>query len=154
MKRLRSEGGFTLIELVLILVILGILGAVAIVQFGTLNVDARDAAVDGGYGSTQSALAIAVGICRSFPAVASGAGTCDSATNDFAGDFASMVVGRINFAGGLAVDYAPATGVLTICSGTIGGSGRMATATYSVAAGVGTLGALSAKAAAAAPCPA
>ncbi|HEY4484764.1 MAG TPA: type II secretion system protein, partial [Nitrospiria bacterium] len=70
MKMLRNEKGFTLIELVLIIVILGILAAVAIVQFGTLSTDARDAAIDGGYGSYQSALAIAVGLCRSFPAVA------------------------------------------------------------------------------------
>ena len=148
---MRGERGFTLIELVLIIVILGILAAVAIVQFGTLATDARDASIDGAYGSYQSALAISVGLCRSFPDVANGNLGCDSSVPDFSGDFITMVVGRVTLGGGLAVNYTAPT--LTICSGTVAGSGRMATATYAVVAGVGSLGPLSSpKVPAAAPC--
>ncbi len=148
MNRVRGEKGFTLIELVLIIVILGILSAVAIVQFGGLSTSARDAAADGAYGSFQSALAIAVGECRSYPTVANATapedGNCTVIGTDTVGDFTTMVVGRVSLSGGLSVDYVPGTGVLKICQGALNG-GRFATATYTVAAGVGSLSALGAK---------
>ena len=60
MKILRNEKGFTLIELVLIIVILGILGAVATVQFGTITRDANIASLDGAGGPYGTQLALAV----------------------------------------------------------------------------------------------
>ena len=144
MNVLKNEKGFTLIELVLIIVILGILAAVAIVQFGTLSTDARDAAVNGGYGSYQSALAIAVGVCRSLPAVGDGDGGCSAA--DSAGDFTTVVFDTVTLGGGLTAFYAEGTGVLTICSGAAG-TGRMGTSTYN-----GALITANVLALAAAPC--
>lgn len=70
MNVLKNEKGFTLIELVLIIVILGILGAVATVQFGTLIADANKAALDGSAGPYSAQLALAVNSLKAVPTCA------------------------------------------------------------------------------------
>ena len=53
-----NEKGFTLIELIIVIVILGILSVVAIPRYQDLRTDAAIAAADGVYGAAEGASAV------------------------------------------------------------------------------------------------
>ncbi len=143
MRILKDQRGFTLIELVLIIVVLGILAAVAIVNFGNLNTSARDAAIQGAFGAFNSQLAISVGLCRGYPVDATGAeGACDPTTSDFVGNFENSVFNGVSLTGGdLSKGERSQAGPYTfdICSGTAGQGGRFSTVTYTDAVNPPTL---------------
>jgi MSHA pilin protein MshA len=64
---MRTERGFTLIELVMVIVILGILGAIAIPRFVDLQSDALSAAKKGMSGAVKAAHAIYIADNKDFP---------------------------------------------------------------------------------------
>lgn len=59
MNRVKNQAGFTLIELVVVIVILGILAATAAPRFINLAGDARQSVMEGVNGSIQSAISLA-----------------------------------------------------------------------------------------------
>jgi len=57
-KLIRSQRGFTIIELVIVIVILGILASVALPKYEDMRENARSAAIKGQLGAIRAAVAI------------------------------------------------------------------------------------------------
>ncbi len=68
---MRKQAGFTLIELVMVIIVLGVLAAIAIPRFVDLSGDALTAAQAGMEGAVKGAMAVSIADTHAFPSVTS-----------------------------------------------------------------------------------
>jgi len=121
MKRLRSQGGFTLIELVIIILVLGILAATAIPKFYDMTAKAKEAAEKGVVGGVRGGISIVYAsnilnnVTPSFPATVGGTGTASSANYFFSNVMSPGIDADWTATG--AAFTGPAGGVYTYDSG-------------------------------------
>lgn len=116
-RRGQRSAGFTLMELVFVIVIMGVVSAVAIPRFVNLQQESRSAKVDGIY----AAVASATQIVRSVAAVRGGAtsvvlrtGTTVNLVNGYPAATTAGIIAATSLASDTSLTYSSNTGSITI----------------------------------------
>jgi MSHA pilin protein MshA len=119
----QQEKGFTLIELVIVIVVLGILAAVAVPRYLDLTGEARVATTNAAVSSTNSAIAIAAARNKTAPTVEQVALELPGAACSVIGGVAMMVHGKANVPLRVADGTTPMTNCATAAATSVGGVG-------------------------------